>query len=624
MIADTREDSYSPRQNSYGTPLILAKHLRLVIVADGGAGKTTLARRWACALAERVLTDAAAPVPVYVEMNLYQQGELRELIAASAELDADTLQAELHAGRFALIFDGLNEVATDADADAVRELRTLLGHDDGNRVLVTTRKHGYKDDLCRPMFAIEPLREDDIKAFVAARLGSEQDAENAVALANQLLADARLRSLAENPMMLTMLTAIVRQVGDIPRNRGQLFKAFVDGVFTWEEQSLKAGETRLDHSIKESCLATVAYRLTEQGKVAADKLTIGNWIADKLDELRLRKIDWTDVYGELLRNGLLVERGWEVRFFHEVWQDYFCAYELRKDVENLKSLFRVGWDAEVGTWKVKSFYSSILLLAGIMDDAGPIVKQALEEDEWGYAFDCFAVAEFVNPDVEQELFEVLPERWGMIRRQTRAIVEQFGRPPEERNLEDDTDCLMFPICEPWPEKVTRLLGLLLLRSQHHNVKTQAAYSLGIAGGEWAVNPLVEALRQIPGGEWPAELIIRSLAWLYLRGMRNALPALLDVLPMQPIATQLQDEVIDSLLRAAWDEVEIRHKVMGVIYEIFNAYADSLPVIESFDYIVRAKDRLWQELESLAKGNDLGLAEAARIVLHDVHECLGDI
>ncbi len=306
---------------------ILAKHPRLVIVADGGAGKTTLARRWACALTERALTDATALVPVYVEMNLYQQGELRELLAASAELDADTLQAELRAGRFALIFDGLNEVAADAYADAVRELRTLLSHDDGNRVLVTTRKHAYKDDLRLPTFAIEPLREDDIKAFVAARLGGEQSAEKEAMLAKQLLADARLRSLAQNPMMLTMLTAIVGQTGDIPRNRGQLFKTFVDGVFAWEEQSLKAGETRLDRALKEACLATIAYRLTEQGKVAADKLTIGNWIADKLDELRLKKLDWTDVYGELLRNGLLAERGREVKFSHEVFPDYFNAVE---------------------------------------------------------------------------------------------------------------------------------------------------------------------------------------------------------------------------------------------------------------------------------------------------------
>ncbi len=437
---------------------ILAEYPRLVIVADGGAGKTTLARRWACALAERALTDATAPVPIYVEMDLYQQGKLRGLIAASAELDADTLQAELREGRFALIFDAMNEITFNAYADAVRELRTLLGHG-STRVLVTTRKHGYKDDLSLPMFAVEPLREDDIKAFVAARLGSEQDAQKAAALAKQLLADARLRSLAENPMMLTMLTAIVGQTGGLPRNRGQLFKAFMEGVFAWEEQSLSADEARLDRSIKESCLATIAYSLTEQGKVTADKLTVGNWIADKLDDLRVRKIDWTDVYGELLRNGLLVESGREVRFFHEVWQDYFCACELRKDVENLKSLFRAGWDAEVGMWKAKSFYSSILLLAGIMDDAGPIVKQALEEDEWSYAFDCFAVAEFVNPDVEQELFEVLPERWGMIRHQTKAIVEQLGRSLEERSLDIRIFCeknimeKLFPlpcVCQKTP------------------------------------------------------------------------------------------------------------------------------------------------------------------------------
>jgi hypothetical protein len=388
---------------------ILAKYLRLVVVADGGAGKTTLARRWACALAERALADTTASVPVYVEMNLYQQGELHELIATSAELDADTLQAELYAGRFALILDGLNEVAADAYTDAVRELRTLLGHDNSNRVLVTTRKHAYKDDLRLPTFAIEPLREDDIKAFVAARLGSEQDAEKAVALATQLLADARLRSLAENPMMLTMLTAIVGQAGDLPRNRGQLVKAFVDGVFAWEEQSLKAGETRIDRVIKEACLAAIAYRLTGYSKVA-EKLTVGNWIADKLDELRLKKFDWTDVYGELLRNGLLVESGQEMRFFHEVGQEYFAALELGRrftEGDPLTHVFN-----EEGLIIGDPWGEVLVMLSGIMEDSSQLVSQIINHLPAAYAGNaplsrCILYGAFTSPRVKRSAIAYL-------------------------------------------------------------------------------------------------------------------------------------------------------------------------------------------------------------------------
>lgn len=531
QLAEVKPDSpfglLSRNGERGGVDEILAEHPRLVIVADGGAGKTTLARRWACALAERALADTTAPVPVYVEMNLYRQGKLRALIAASAKLDVDALPAELRAGRFVLIFDGLNEVATDAYADAVRELRTLVSHDDGNRVLVTARKHGYKDDLRLPTFAIEPLGESDIKAFVAARLGSEQDAGKGATLAKQLLTEARLRSLAENSMMLTMLTAIVGQAGDLPRNRWQLFKAFVDGVFAWEEQSLKTGATPLDRSIKESCLATIAYCLTEQGKVAAKKLTVGNWIADKLDELRLKKLDWTEVYSELLRNGLLVDSGREVRFFHEVWQDYFCACKLRKDIENLKSFFRAGWDAEVGLWKAKSFYSSIVLLAGIMDDAGPIVKQALEEDEWGYAFDCFAAAGFVNADVEQELFEVLPERWETIIRPQTKISINRGSGWHDMNYDDDLDSLLYPVYTLWPDKVVDLIGEILLRNPKDDVVWHAARSLGDFGSERAVESLSRKLHLVRWtNEYIADCIIDSLAALYSHGVHPALDVLL--------------------------------------------------------------------------------------------------
>jgi predicted NACHT family NTPase len=106
---------------------------------------------------------------------------------------------------------------------------------------------------------IEPLCEDDIRAFVVARVDGEKDVERAEKLAKKLLADHRLRSLAENPMMLTMLAAIFGPLGDFPRNRGQLFKAFMDGVFAWEEQILKTSEMHLDQTIKESCLAAIAY-----------------------------------------------------------------------------------------------------------------------------------------------------------------------------------------------------------------------------------------------------------------------------------------------------------------------------------------------------------------------------
>jgi hypothetical protein len=424
---------------------ILAKHPRLVIVADGGAGKTTLARRWAYALAEQALTDENAHVPVYVEMNQYQQGKLHELIAASAELDSDTLQSELRARQFALIFDGLNEVAADVRTDAVRELRTLLTHDEGNRVIVTTRKHGYNDDLRLPTFVIEPLCEDDIRAFVVARVDGEKDVERAEKLAKKLLADHRLRSLAENPMMLTMLAAIFGPLGDFPRNRGQLFKAFVDGVFAWEEQILKTSVMHLDRAIKESCLAAIAYRLTEHGKVSTEKLTVGNWIADKLDEMRLKKLDWMDVYDELLRNGLLVESRGKVRFLHEVWVDYFCAVDLSGRLDNILTHIessRFDWHTGAYLSETK-WHESIFLLAGIVDAPDVLVREILQRDVLLAArcclgSNCYADKQVCNEVLKRLIKEFGQQYWAFERRDA-TLLEYWEQAMELANPSVDSE-----------------------------------------------------------------------------------------------------------------------------------------------------------------------------------------
>jgi hypothetical protein len=251
----------------------------LVILGDPGSGKSTLLQFLALVFGrgpesvrkhlDLVESDVDrlpifAPLAAYDEM-LNEEPELtvQEFLGryydrrrAAPGLEP-VFAAALEKGGALVLLDGLDEVVLENRRRFVAEQvsafirEAMLG---GNRILLTSRIYGYRAaplSVELPHVTVLDFRREEIEVFARqwSQAMSAWDAGGLVTPQTELLAQADERSLLEqvrsnpgvaqlavNPLLLTMLALLRRQVGGLPERRIQLYDLYVRAlVQNWEE-----------------------------------------------------------------------------------------------------------------------------------------------------------------------------------------------------------------------------------------------------------------------------------------------------------------------------------------------------------------------------------------------------
>ncbi len=259
---------------------------RLVLLGEPGGGKSTFLRHLAWALAQRglgqpeasplgwpedlallplllplrslalrIAAEGAAPASVSAAIRdeLAREYDLRQ---ADALLDR-----ALAGGHVLLLLDGLDELPTEPApgiADRLATLRALRDFAElhaGLRVVLTCRSRVFdvrlRGALGWPVETLAPLTLGQVRRFVAdwyaalAKRGvfsAEQAGAQAQTLAETIAASTRLRALAENPLLLTMMALVLAEQGDLPRDRPLLYERILEQLLgRWDQQ--KGGQS---------------------------------------------------------------------------------------------------------------------------------------------------------------------------------------------------------------------------------------------------------------------------------------------------------------------------------------------------------------------------------------------
>jgi hypothetical protein len=94
-------------------------------------------------------------------------------------------------------------------------------HNQSRVILASRDQADYTQPLGLPRVEIDPLRDDQIEAFLRAYLGAQADGALVALQRLDLLAHAR------NPYQLSALAALYAAQGsDLPTNRGRLFAEY--------------------------------------------------------------------------------------------------------------------------------------------------------------------------------------------------------------------------------------------------------------------------------------------------------------------------------------------------------------------------------------------------------------
>lgn len=340
-----------------------------------GGGKSTLLRRlqWDAA-GDALDQPEQSRITFFAELNRYrlEHNDPRQWLAARWQefaREMPALDALLDEGRVLLLLDGLNEMRC-AGADDYRrkveqwqEFMSSIAPR-GNRAVFTCRDRDYPGGLesnAAPMAVsdVQPMSRKLIRQFLDKYIP-----ERAGRVFEQIDRDDRLLDLYSTPYFLSLL---IRQVdaktGDIPSTRARLFTGFVrhalreevkrgtrliatDASLLHERDKTDLEAGNLDpywlprRGLLISKLSALAFEMQERYKAG------GSQVALEYDEAIEKLGDRADdliTAGRHIKMLDEVSGSGQIKFFHQLLQEYFAARELARQPERASALVRAAW-----------------------------------------------------------------------------------------------------------------------------------------------------------------------------------------------------------------------------------------------------------------------------------------
>ncbi|MCP4658022.1 MAG: NACHT domain-containing protein, partial [bacterium] len=277
----------------------------------------------------------------------------------------------LASGRALVLFDGLDEVLDVSTRHFVADqVAALMGEltPRGVRFVLASRVVGYHAARVPGRIAtltVVDFGEREIEVFVrqwarafevsAAGGESPEVLQKAYTLEKDLMDDVRanasVRKLAANPLMLTMLALLRRQVGRLPHRRIELYQRYVTTLLVnWIETRSFGARTesveRLDRHQAENVLIPLALWLQKERPsgtarrhdvrrrltdiyLEEEGLTPGEAKRPQLRQAEARADRFLHEMQQMA--GLLVERGHDAYgFLHLTFQEYFAGRALAR------------------------------------------------------------------------------------------------------------------------------------------------------------------------------------------------------------------------------------------------------------------------------------------------------
>jgi HEAT repeat protein len=447
-----REASSEPQpQQVYDLEQLASREqVRILVLGEGGAGKTSSLLHVAATAAERARVDPAAPVPVHVDlaqlMRIDDVGDLERLVAdATPPANEDTSLQRIAARRPCLfLFDAFNEVSEQLHRNCAVALRRFVDTwGDRHRYVVGSRAVAGVELLAHPPASFT--------AYNLLRLSAEQVEEYLTALGLAALHERmpeELRDLARNPFMLVAIarTLVGTAERDLPRNRGKLYQRVLE---TWMANEAAKRDLRYHYErVKLPVLSHLALRMTAAGQTALSWREVEPEVEQLLVETH-RRIQrrggmpdgWTvdDFHDEIVADDVLQQTGDRVAFRHQSFQEYFaaCWFAAGRADALVELMPRLGWSpvstTVPGDASAHRLVPVLTMMVGLVADSTALVE-ALAERNPVIAAAAIASASRIDPAVraarEQGWIEMLRDGARVLGAVGCSCLCQVARSPE--------------------------------------------------------------------------------------------------------------------------------------------------------------------------------------------------
>jgi hypothetical protein len=444
QTAETQEPLDTPFT---GMAEVLAHHARFVLIGEPGAGKTTTLRRLARDAARARLERRIAPLPLLLYLPQWSDGTATpaDFVRAQWPLDGDPARL-LETGDVTLFLDGLNEMGAIGTQKAALLRQWLHSPGAPQRVVVTCREADYSDNLVLddlPTVRVRPLTRSQIQHFAAKYLGQQTGDFLKKILADENIPAFRDRSLvhlAKNPYMLSALLYLYENspTGGLPQNPGALFRRLARALWERERQRGTPGWIPFDEA--EAAFAQLAHFMVYEEKPIDVPL---DYALDKIGDSSL-------LHAGVSASFLLV-RDDQIRFFHQLMQEYFAAVKVLERIEQHKGAGRY---SELVSPLSKVFYRQwfyeLLAAVGLAAQPDDFLTDIAAVDPWlvlEWNDTGMPLSDIVRSHITAQLFQLLTSDEG--------YQEWIERPWNRREEED-----MALLRGVWRQRAVRYLARL--------------------------------------------------------------------------------------------------------------------------------------------------------------------
>ncbi|MGF1937475.1 MAG: NACHT domain-containing protein [Nostoc sp. ChiQUE02] len=591
---------------------------KFVVLGEPGIGKTTLMSYFAVMLAEQQteklgLSADLELLPILIRIRDLGKAPTKNILeyvrnfANSIhvkELPKGFFEHWLEDGRALILLDGLDEIAKPSDRyEFVKIIHSFLGQYSQNRAIITSRPAGYNrgffgtDEF--PHYQLEKFDDSQIDLFIQQWYNSrlpnnpEKAQQLQESLKKALAAQERIKLLARNPLLLTIIALIHRYEARLPRYRYELYKQAVDtllinwdvnkGIESWNLEYIKLDDIKI-------LMQHLAYWIHSQGETGDKE---GGTLIDR-DEVITQLSKYicecnyqvqkhqAEAEAERLvdhiteRCGLLNEQGQDrYAFVHKTFQEYLAGEEIRdRQSEDFNEVLN-----HIRDYLHNSHWREVLLLLIAQqnqNNSKKIIEAILQQEtlyeEWLYRNLLFAgtcLAEDLKlsdgkliTDILQKLVELEVSNSQQVGREVKSQVFQIICNLNEtrfqaqalEQLKASADLINKGRLREYraalgehQEVLAELLGLL--KDESASVRYSTALALGNLGN--APPQVVEALLGLLKDESAS---VCSSAASALGNLGNALP-----------------QVVEALLGLLKDESEsVRYSAASILGNLGNA------------------------------------------------------
>ncbi|MGK7956681.1 MAG: NACHT domain-containing NTPase [Crocosphaera sp.] len=380
-------------ENSFSAQQLLTKNKskKVVLLGAPGSGKTTLMSYFSVAITENKanllgLDPNIDWLPIFIRMRDYilhdNLGILDYYCSEFCDKDLSVKQLPdgffehwLETGRALILLDGLDEIVDEGKRnEIVKNIDNFISSYDQNSVIITSRPAGYRRDFFDaetfPHYWLQPFDNEQISEFIEkwynSRTADETEAKaRKDDIRKALDNNPRIKLLARNPLLLTIIALIHRYQAQLPKQRHELYERAVKTLLTtWDTNKLLKKHTKLKYLENDDwydIMRNLAHWIHSYQKgiegnelegTLIDKKELIKFLTNYIETKKKIDFDYAEQEAERFlnfirdRSGLLNEQGTDCYgFVHKTFQEYLCAQKNRQDMKRKRYDFQIILDA---------------------------------------------------------------------------------------------------------------------------------------------------------------------------------------------------------------------------------------------------------------------------------------